>query len=856
MDRGLRVAVAVALAGFVLLSSGAGLLPSAGPPPASTAGAGAAMSLLPASLQAPWSARSGYVASLGTLTNVTEAPAGNLTVALTLFPRNLGLFAIAQEPGAVLSPAQFTAEFSPTAANYSALEAYFVAEGLRPVHTDPERLTLTVAGPVADVERAFGTGLDSARNGSGRVQFPTSVPSLPPALEGQVAAVSGLSEGFDRFQLNFHELPLSVPTPPLAAGGVAPSQGRTTNLVTPSSIHLIYGLDALYNLTGPPTFASGQGIALVLWGDGYSPADVSTFFRTYYPSSFPQPEIAPVPVDGAPPPNATATSDPSQAPLELTLDLEWAGTEAPGATLYPVYAPDGPASNQYSPTDQSLEDALTQAIQQPNVRVVSMSFATSDGSDLSFQAAFSTDFARGSAQGITFVAASGDNGGDSNPKGGCNGQIQPEFPAASPLVLAVGGTAPVLSQSITGSITGLESEPAWPNSGGGFSEDYSAPTWQTTGESASIIAPNGHRGIPDVAGPAAFNFLYFNGQPAAGNGTSFAAPTWAGIIAEMVSVHGGVPFGSIAPHLYSIANGQLAQTKAVGLAAITSGSNCIATATAGWDPVTGWGSPRAGNLYEDLVSSYVDVNLSTPTGAAVPGGGVTVTAIVANSSSHAPVGGIPVNLSLLSSGYSGPCGGTMAVASGNTSANGSLSISLSVPSCYLGSHATVIATVTADGLFGMNSTVVDVNLLGFASVLTFLQQFPYNLLAFAGIMLAATAVGWSLGTYRHRRRRAAGAATAVAAAPPPAASPSPSPPSAPPPPGPVPPTAAPGVGAPAVGPSAPPAAAAAAAPVTRTPGSAGLPVQCAVCQFRFSPELGFCPRCGQYLPSAAAAPKP
>ena len=75
MDRGLRVAVAVALAGFVLLSSGAGLLPSAGPPPASTAGAGAAMSLLPASLQAPWSARSGYVASLGTLTNVTGAPA-------------------------------------------------------------------------------------------------------------------------------------------------------------------------------------------------------------------------------------------------------------------------------------------------------------------------------------------------------------------------------------------------------------------------------------------------------------------------------------------------------------------------------------------------------------------------------------------------------------------------------------------------------------------------------------------------------------------------------------------------------------------------------------------------------------
>ncbi|MHB8351305.1 MAG: protease pro-enzyme activation domain-containing protein [Thermoplasmata archaeon] len=834
MDRGPHRSTVLLLAGIVLVSSLAGLLSVAPGTVATATTGGGAVSLLPASLQAPWSARSGYMATVGPVANVNPLIDENLSVALTLFPRNLGMFSLAAEPGAILSPAQFTAEYSPSPANYTALEQYLVADGLRPIHTDPERLTLTVAGPASAVERAFGTGIVTATENGRRIQYPTSVPTLPTALQAEVAAVSGLSEGFSRFSLNFHSIPMATLG---RTAGSTPLQGRTTNLVTPAAIHLIYGLNSLYNISGTPHFAVGQGIALILWGDGYSPSDIATFFSQYYPSSFPQPQIAPVNVDGAPAPNVSATSDPSQAPLELTLDLEWAGSEAPGATLYPVYAPDGPASDQYSPTDQSLEDALNQAIQEPNVHVVSMSFATSDGSDLSFQAAFSTDFARGSAQGITFIAASGDNGGDSNPKGGCNGQVQPEFPAASPLVLAVGGTAPVLSLSITGAITGLASEPAWINSGGGFSTDYAAPSWQTTGESTPSIAPGGHRGIPDVAGPAAFNFLFFNGQPAAGNGTSFAAPTWGGIIAEMDAVRGGTPFGSITPHLYSIANGQLAQTEAIGLASITAGSNCIASAAPGWDPITGWGSPRAGNLYEDLVASYVDVNISTPSNAVAPGTGLIATVTVTNSSSHAPLASVPVNLSLLSPGYTGPCGGTLALVTGNTSANGTVTLALSVPACYLGSHATVTATVTANGLFGVMSTVVSVNLLALSSVLTFLEQFPYNVVAFAGIMIAATAAGWSIGTYRHRRR--AGRVPIPGTAP--GVPPAPNGPAT----GSSPPQAPPlTVRTPSV---APPPSMGVTPPV-RIPEGEGR-AQCSVCQFQFPTALGFCPRCGQYLPA-------
>ncbi|MGI0053161.1 MAG: S53 family peptidase, partial [Thermoplasmata archaeon] len=738
--------VATLLAGAVLLAGVAGMVNASPGASASAGTGGGAVSLLPAALQAPWSERAGYLPDLpGPLTNVTPLSESSLSVALTLWPRDLDLFAFAEEPGEVLSATQFESEYSPTPSQYAELEAYFTSEGLHLLHTDSERMTLAVAGSSAAVERAFGTGIDSASYEGRPVEFPTATPSLPAPFESEVASVSGLSGGFDQFSLNFHSVPLPAASTSEEAD---PAQGRTTTLVSPEAVHLIYDVSALYNVSAIPRYAGGQGIALVLWGDGYDPSDIATFFSQYYPSDFPQPQIAPLPVDGAPAPSAAAVGDPSQAPLELTLDLEWAGSEAPGATLYPVYAPDGPASDSYSPSDQGLEDALSQAIQEPDVHVVSMSFATADGSDISFQAAFSSDMARGSSQGITFVAASGDNGGDSLPKGGCNGQVQPEFPAASPLALAVGGTAPVLDQSLTGAVTGLASEAAWSNSGGGFSTDYPAPVWQTTGESKPIIEPNGNRGIPDVAGPASLNFLFFNGAAGAGNGTSFAAPTWAGIVAEMDAIR-GTPFGSIAPNLYSIANGEIAGTEAVGIVPITSGGNCVASAApSGWDAATGWGSPRAFALYEDLVASFVIVDVTTPAGAVAPGGSVEATVVIANSTSHAPIAGVLVNVTLGTPGYTGPCGGPLAVSGGNTSSNGSLSIPLSIPGCYLGSHATVTATVTADGLYGSASDVIEVNLLGLASFLIFLEQFPYNLIAFAGIMIAATAGGWAIGTYR------------------------------------------------------------------------------------------------------------
>jgi hypothetical protein len=413
-----------------------------------------------------------------------------------------------------------------------------------------------------------------------------------------------------------------------------------------------------------------------------------------------------------------------------------------------VYAPDGPASNSYSPTDASMEDALNTAINLPTVKAVSMSFGTPDGSDPSFQAAYATSFLDAERLGITVLAASGDNGGTA--KGHCSGGTSPQFPAASPNVVAVGGTAPVLALDAVGQVTGIDSEPAWNLSGGGFSTTYPAPSWQEKGSASAPIRANGHRGIPDVAGPSAYNFFYFNGQPAAGKGTSFATPMWAGLVAEMDALR-SQSFGLVTPHLYTVAAAAEGGAAAKGFTDVTDGSNCLGPAQVGWDTATGWGSPNALLLFQDLSFSFVELHLVTSTNTVVPGGTVDATVRVLNSTSHGPINGLPVDFTLDSIGRVGLCSGTLSAGNFSTDATGNATVTLTVPGCFFGSKVTVTASVSSSGYFGSSSTTLTVNLLGLAGFLAVVQSYPYNLIAFVLIMTVATLLGLQIGSWRHRR---------------------------------------------------------------------------------------------------------
>ena len=195
------------------------------------------------------------------------------------------------------------------------------------------------------------------------------------------------------------------------------------------------------------------------------------------------------------------------------------------------------------------------------------------------------------AQGITYMAASGDTG---TSFGGY------DYPDYDPEVLMVGGTVATAT-----SAGARSSEVGWSGSGGGYSTNAAAfntlPSWQ---KGTGVPTNLNYRLVPDVALSAAgtnggaYPFYYKGSLTTAYVGTSFASPVMAGLlgIAEQKLVALGY-FGTGTARLGRVQNAIYAQN---GLSTawydVTSGTNgklpngAASVAGVGWDPVTGWGA--------------------------------------------------------------------------------------------------------------------------------------------------------------------------------------------------------------------------------------------------------------------------
>ncbi|HEV3311885.1 MAG TPA: S53 family peptidase, partial [Chloroflexota bacterium] len=182
-----------------------------------------------------------------------------------------------------------------------------------------------------------------------------------------------------------------------------------------------------------------------------------------------------------------ATSLPSTDPsgpgtdnweVEEALDVEWTHAIAPGAQIILVEA-----------NSQSLSDLMAgvaTAAAQPGVSVVSMSWGFPEG-----QAVFAGDEAAYAnvfnVAGLTFVASTGDYGA-----------ADPEYPAYSPNVVAVGGTSLTLNgdgsyNSETGWGYDSSSAGTFIGSGGGISLYEPEPSFQQG------VQSTGYRTTPDVS---------------------------------------------------------------------------------------------------------------------------------------------------------------------------------------------------------------------------------------------------------------------------------------------------------------------------------------------------------------------
>ena len=187
-------------------------------------------------------------------------------------------------------------------------------------------------------------------------------------------------------------------------------------------------------------------------------------------------------------------------------------------------------------------------------------------------------------QGITYVAASGDNGA----------WLGASFPAISPNVLGVGGTQLFVSSDGT-----YQGETSWSGSGGGFSTYLAEPGYQYSAQSSGLrTSPDVSWNAAVASGVSVYSTLSDSGSGGwfTVGGTSAGTPAWAAIIAiadQGRALNGSGSLAGAQSLIYSLPSSAFRD--------ITTGRNGY-SAGPGYDVVTGLGSPYVDRVVAGLVS--------------------------------------------------------------------------------------------------------------------------------------------------------------------------------------------------------------------------------------------------------------
>ena len=180
--------------------------------------------------------------------------------------------------------------------------------------------------------------------------------------------------------------------------------------------------------------------------------------------------------------------------------------------------------------DLALDQIIADAASEPGMRQLSISLGLGEtfmGSADGEVATQNQKFLLLSAAGVNVFVSTGDAGSNPDDTGhSSGGPLQAEFQSTSPFVVAVGGTSLTLNPS-----GAVAAEKGWVDGGGGKSIFFSRPPSQT----GTGVPPGTERLVPDVASvadPETGALIIFQGKTEQIGGTSWSAPTWAGICAS------------------------------------------------------------------------------------------------------------------------------------------------------------------------------------------------------------------------------------------------------------------------------------------------------------------------------------
>lgn len=387
---------------------------------------------------------------------------------------------------------------------------------------------------------------------------------------------------------------------------------------TPQLYRNAYDLTSILNkgYTG-----KGQTIVIIdSFGSPTAYSDLQKFDADYGlpdPPSFQQ--LAPL---------GTAAFDPNSSDQagwaeETSLDIQWSHALAPAANIVVLTSPVSETEGvQGLPEFLQLEQY---AVDHHLGKIISQSWAatentlfTPDGQQV-FNS-FNNFYREADFLGMTIFGSTGDSG---TANVDVNNNVYPfptvNFPASSPWITAVGGTS--LYADANGN---YQNETVWNDgaddaTGGGISQKFAEPFYQYGLSKSTQKLLNGKRGLPDISINADPNtpvpvYLGFLSQFNVGlpngyylfGGTSEGSPAWAGIAADL-NQYLGHSAGFLNPFVYAL--GLSKYTYGKDFHDITVGDNSQLTntppvsgysATKGWDPATGLGSPIVQPLFHTL----------------------------------------------------------------------------------------------------------------------------------------------------------------------------------------------------------------------------------------------------------------
>jgi subtilase family serine protease len=512
-----------------------------------------------------------------------------ITVHVGLALRNVPGIIAAIRSRQILTPEEFRRSFGPAPDRVAAVETYLRKQGFTNVHADPNGLLVHGTAARSKVEAAFHTHVVGvSRNGQNYIA--NDAPAyVPREFAGVVVAVTGLNTE-PTVQTGPHKItkaaasPTPMPSPDSCTENV---DGLCPRFYDPATFQLAY------DAANAPT-AANTNVAIMT--EGELTTSISDFRTNEQKFGLKPANIVIVQAEAA----STDTVGNSEWTLDMTYSTGIAGVVK---NLY-VY-------NFSSLADSDIVVGYNRWVNDDKAPIANSSFGGCEVFPYQDGAMLMADeiLVNGAAQGQTMFVSSGDNGGYCNnfvdTNGAPGGVPMVEWPASSPYVVAVGGTA--LYSNPDGTYLG---EYAWAAGGGGLSQFEYSPSWEN-GVQPVGTTPVGYsfRGVPDVAMDGAtetgaelwLTEAAVNGSctPCITSGTSLSSPLAAGSYARMQSAHNNqLGFGAIAFYNIYNANPSPEETSAGppptqlvgGFHDVLTGSNGLYTAGPRYDYTTGLGS--------------------------------------------------------------------------------------------------------------------------------------------------------------------------------------------------------------------------------------------------------------------------